>query len=83
MNNGRKKINNVFVEGAIKPVFIGESILKHNSKKNIGAHSIFLGQVRNDKIKEQEVFAIEYTAYKDMAVEIFQEIREDFLKNIP
>ena len=65
---GEKKIKNVFVEGAIKPVFIGESILKHNSKKNIGAHSIFLGQVRNDKIKEQEVIAIEYTAYKDMAV---------------
>lgn len=42
-----------------------------------------MGQVRNDKIKEQEVIAIEYTAYKDMAVEIFQEIREDFLKNIP
>ena len=80
---GEKKIKNVFVEGAIKPVFIGESILKHNSKKNIGAHSIFLGQLRNDKIKEQEVIAIEYTAYKDMAVEIFQEIREDFFKKYP
>ncbi len=78
-----KKIKNVFVEGAIKPVFIGDSILKHNSKKNIGAHSIFLGQVRNDTINEQEVTAIEYTSYKDMAEEIFQKIREDIFKKYP
>ncbi len=76
-----KKIKDVFVEGAISPTFIADSIAKHASKKNIGAHSIFLGQIRNDTIGNKEVIAIDYTAYEDMALEKFHEIREDtFLK---
>lgn len=70
------KKHKVFIEGAISPAFIGDSISKHSAKINIGAHSIFLGQVRNDSIDGKEVKAIEYTAYTDMAEEIFQEIRE-------
>jgi molybdopterin synthase catalytic subunit len=31
--------------------------------------SIFLGQVRADKIEGKEVASIEYTAYEDMAME--------------
>lgn len=71
------KIKKVFVEGAISPAFVGESIAKHSTKKNIGAHSIFLGQVRNDKVGEYTVESIEYTAYSEMAEEKFHEIRED------
>lgn len=75
------KRHNVFIEGAITSVFVSEAIQKHNARKNIGAHSIFLGQVRNDKIRGQEVAAIEYTTYREMADEKFNEIREDtFLK---
>ena len=70
----------VMVEGAISPAFIGESIAKHNSKKNIGAHSIFLGQVRNDIINDKKVKAIDYTSYIEMAEEKFHEIREDAFK---
>ena len=70
------KIKNVFVEGAISPEFIAESIRKHQSKTNIGAHDIFLGQVRADKIEDKIVSAIEYTAYEDMANKKFHEIRE-------
>ncbi len=70
------KIKRVFVDGAIAPSFIGESIAKHSTKKDIGAHSIFLGQVRNDIIDNKEVKAIEYTAYTEMAEEKFHEIRE-------
>ena len=70
------KIKKVFVEGAISPAFVGESIAKHNTKKEIGAHSIFLGQVRNDVIDGKEVMAIDYTAYNEMAEEKFHEIRE-------
>lgn len=55
-----KKIKNIFIQGPISPVFIADSIEKHNSKKNIGAHSIFLGQVRSDLINGKEVAAIEY-----------------------
>lgn len=73
----------VFIKGAIRPAFVGDAILKHRSKRGIGAHSIFLGQVRNDKINEQEVAAIEYTAYQEMAEEKFQEIREKTFTNFP
>ena len=66
----------VFLEGAISPVFIGNSIAKHSSKMNIGAHSIFLGQVRNDLIDGRKVKAIDYTSYKEMAEEKFHVIRE-------
>ena len=71
-----KKKRNMFVDGAITPGFIGESIEKYSTKKDIGAHSIFLGQVRNDAINNKEVKAIEYTAYVEMAEEKFHEIRE-------
>ena len=70
------KHKNIFIQGAISPLFIAESIAKHNHKKNIGAHSIFLGQVRNDRINDQEVAAIEYSAYEEMALEKMNEIRE-------
>jgi molybdopterin synthase catalytic subunit len=71
-----KKIKNVFVQGAISPVFIGESIAKHQSKTEIGAHAIFTGQVRADEIEGKTVAAIEYTAYEEMANSKFHEIRE-------
>ncbi|MGZ8537596.1 MAG: molybdenum cofactor biosynthesis protein MoaE [Flavisolibacter sp.] len=73
----KNKIKNIFVEGAISPSFIADSIAKHSSKKDIGAHSIFLGQVRNDILKEKEVEAIEYTTYRDMALEKMHQIREE------
>jgi len=72
-----KKIKKVFVEGAISPAFVGDSIAKHSTKKDIGAHSIFLGQVRNDLIENKQVKAIDYTAYEEMAEEKMYEIRED------
>lgn len=75
-----KKKHKVFIEGAVSPSFIADAIVKHGAKKNIGAHSIFLGQVRNDKIDGQEVLAIEYTTYREMAEEKFYEIREAAVK---
>ncbi|RDY60082.1 molybdenum cofactor biosynthesis protein MoaE [Flagellimonas nanhaiensis] len=71
-----KKLKNVFVEGAISPDFIANSIAKHQSKTTIGAHDIFLGQVRADDIEGKTVSAIEYTAYENMANQKFHEIRE-------
>lgn len=71
------KPKQVFIDGAISPQFIGDSIAKHSAKTEIGAHSIFLGQVRNDIIDHKKVAAIEYTAYSEMAEEIFYKIRED------
>ncbi|GAB5398455.1 MAG: hypothetical protein Aureis2KO_00400 [Aureisphaera sp.] len=71
-----RKPKNVFKEGAIPSEFIGHSIAKHQSKTTIGAHNIFLGQVRADEIDGKKVKAIQYTAYEDMANEKFHEIRE-------
>jgi len=71
-----RKPKNVFLEGAISSEFIGESIAKHQSKTSIGAHNIFLGQVRADDIDGKIISAIEYTAYETMANEKFFEIRE-------
>ncbi len=69
-------MKNVFRQGAISSDFIGESIKKHQSKTSIGAHTIFLGQVRADTINGKTVTAIEYSAYEDMANQKFHEIRE-------
>jgi len=73
-------MKDIFMEGPIPAQFIGESIQKHNSKKNIGAHSIFLGQVRADILQDRIVAAIEYTAYKEMALEKMHEIREEIFQ---
>lgn len=70
----------IFIDGPISPEFISDSISKHQSKHNIGAHNIFLGQVRADIIKDQNVKSIEYSAYEDMANKKVNEIREDAFK---
>ena len=72
-----KVIKNIFIEGAIEPVFIAESIAKHQTKTNIGGHSIFLGQVRADVIDGRSVSAIDYTTYNQMALEKMDQIREE------
>ena len=71
-----RKPKNVFKEGAISSEFIGNSIAKHQSKTTIGAHNIFLGQVRADVVDGKTITAIVYTAYEEMANAKFHEIRE-------
>ena len=69
------------MQGAISPQLIANSIAKHSIKKNIGAHSIFLGQVRDDIKDNKTIKAIDYSAYEEMAEDKFFEIREAaFLK---
>ena len=65
-----------FIQGAISSEFIGNSIAKHQSKTVIGAHNIFLGQVRADEINGKAIVAIDYSAYEEMAEHSFLEIRE-------
>ena len=75
-----KEIKNIFVNGPIDAVFVGESIAKHSKKTNIGAHSIFLGQVRKDEVAGKLVSGIEYTTYEDLALEKMHQIREDIFE---
>ena len=73
----------IFVERAIQPSFISDSISKHATRYDIGAHEIFLGQVRADVIDGRSVAAIEYTAYADMANEQITAIREEAFARWP
>ena len=70
------KIRNIFLEGAIPPQKIADDIQHHSQQTGIGAHSIFLGQVRADEREGTAVAAIDYTAYESMALEKMALIRE-------
>jgi molybdopterin synthase catalytic subunit len=70
-----KIINNLFIEGRISNEFIAEIIHLHNLRTDIGAHSIFLGQVRSDEADGSRVAAIEYTTHAEMALKKLNEIQ--------
>jgi molybdopterin synthase catalytic subunit len=105
-------VKDIFVDGPIDPAFVGTSIAKHATRMDIGAHEIFLGQVRADvtpgSTRSREnasvgagdpagtgatpgrarsdggnVSAIEYTAYREMALERMTVIREEAFAKWP
>ena len=78
-----KKHKNIFVQGPISATFIADSIQNHSTKLEIGAHSIFLGQVRNDEIDNKTVAAVDYTTYEEMALEQMHVIREAIFAKYP
>ncbi len=61
------------VNGPITSLMVGE-IISASNEPNIGAHSIFLGQIRGDVVNEQCVTGIEYTAYPEMVDAELQKI---------
>ena len=75
MNPAKK--HNFFSEGPISPQNIADSIASHSRKKGIGAHQIFMGQVRADVIDGKTVAAIDYSAYTEMAEKEMERIREN------
>ena len=70
------EITDLFIQGAIPPQFIADTIAGQQAASGTGAHDIFLGQVRADVIENKTVSAIEYTAYEQMANQKFHEIME-------
>jgi molybdopterin synthase catalytic subunit len=72
-----------FIKGPIKPQFIAEQIARHNTKHNIGAHSIFLGQVRADEVDSKKVKGIEYSVYEEMAHKEITKVRESAFAKWP
>lgn len=74
-----KKKKHFFTDGAITPQQIADSIAKRSMKKNIGAHEIFLGQVRADVINGKTVAAIDYSVYPEMAEKEIEKIRENII----
>jgi molybdopterin synthase catalytic subunit len=71
------KKKTVFIQGEITATFIANAISKHQSKTEIGAHNIFLGQIRKDKVEDKTVSAIEFSCYEEMAEKKLDDIRED------
>lgn len=53
------------IDGPIKLSLIGNRI-SLRSEATIGAHNLFLGQVRKDLINNRQVVSIDYTAYPEM-----------------
>lgn len=72
-----------FIKGKIEPDFIAGQIAGHSKKHDIGAHSIFLGQVRADEINTKKVTGIEYSAYEEMANKEISKIRESAFEKWP
>lgn len=67
-------VNKEFLQDKpISPEQVSE-IIKSGSKPNVGAHSIFLGQVREDQIDGKNVTEIEYSAYDEMVTNEMQKI---------
>lgn len=68
------KINKDFlVDGPIKPSTVAK-IIQSTAEREIGAHSIFIGQVRADNIENRNVTGIEYSAYREMLVPEMEKI---------
>ncbi|MBN1388569.1 MAG: molybdenum cofactor biosynthesis protein MoaE [Bacteroidales bacterium] len=73
------KKQHILVPGPIKSSLISEYINNRSDDKSSGAHSIFLGQVRQDKINERSVEAIEYSAYEEMVEKEAKKIKDTIL----
>lgn len=73
-----EKLN--LVQGSIAPKIVADCIAGYSQDKQRGAHSIFLGQVRNDQIESQTVKAIEYTCYEAMVQEVAAKIVHQAMK---
>ena len=76
MNETKTKKKTIFVQGPILPEKISSMNSMHTNKHDIGAHNIFLGQVRADKKSGQRVHFIEYSAYEAMTDKTYAEIKE-------
>jgi molybdopterin synthase catalytic subunit len=55
---------------------IASEIMRLGSRRDIGGHSIFLGQVREDPSDGRSVTAIEYSAYEGMVSAEVEKIKE-------
>lgn len=76
----QNELEAVFVQGAISPDFISRTIAKFQTRTQLGAHDIFLGQIRADTLDGKDVIAIEYSAYPEMAHKLFDEIGNRAIK---
>jgi molybdopterin synthase catalytic subunit len=67
------------IEGPLTQEVISNLISKLGERTDSGGHSLFLGQVRADKIKDKKVVAIEYSSYEAMVTVVTEEIIKTIL----
>mgnify|MGYP000859515508 CR=1 FL=1 len=60
-------------EGPLATTLVGNLLDLNAQNLNTGAYTIFCGQVRADKIENENVVGIEYTCYESMALKILRE----------
>ena len=83
METSPKKEKKHLFQGPIPAEKIGKMVADHQTKTGIGAHSIFLGQVRADMMDGKKVAAIRYSAYDEMAEKELSAIREEAFAKFP
>jgi len=64
------------VEGPVTSKIISSYLNKLGERTDTGGHSIFMGQVRDDIVKNKKVKAIEYSAYNEMVEVAAEKIRK-------
>jgi len=58
--------NKILINGPLNQIVIAQLFEKMRNRPDSGGHSVFFGQVREDKIYGKQVKAIEYSAYESM-----------------
>ncbi|MCE5346002.1 MAG: molybdenum cofactor biosynthesis protein MoaE [Bacteroidales bacterium] len=58
--------NNYLIKGPVTHELISLFLKKIGEKTDSGGHSVFIGQVRADKINGKKVKLIEYSAYEEL-----------------
>jgi len=74
-----QKSKSIFVVGPIPMEKINHWLEHHQSMKKDGAHDLFIGQVRADEVEGKTVRYIEYTAYEEMANQVYNQIANDVI----
>jgi molybdopterin synthase catalytic subunit len=77
METTEKKQRKNLIDGPITAAKMADLVQKHQHKTDIGAHSLFMGQVRADETDGRKVVSITYSAYEEMAEKAILEIREE------
>jgi molybdopterin synthase catalytic subunit len=71
--------NNILINGPVTASLISEAITRIGKLADSGGHSVFIGQVRADKIIGKQVVAIEYSAYESMVKAEAEKINKEIL----
>jgi len=70
--------NRYLVGGPVSPLLISELMTLSDDDPGAGAVSVFIGKVRDDRVNEQQIIALEYSAYEAMV----QKEAEDIIKTV-